>query len=71
VRHEHPTDARAIQLRRSDRGEELLSLSAEIFGQLRDGWAHQLGEQRLRALEDDLEVIAGTARLADMPGWIR
>jgi DNA-binding MarR family transcriptional regulator len=71
VRHEHPTDARAIQLLRSGRGEELLSLSAEIFGQLRAGWAHQLGEERLRALEDDLEVIAGTAHLADMPGWIR
>jgi hypothetical protein len=66
-----PTDARAIQLLRSGRGEELLSLSAEIFGQLRAGWSHQLGEERLRGLEDDLEVIAGTGHLADMPGWIR
>lgn len=70
VRHDHPTDARAVQLQRSPRGEELLSLSAEIFGQLRAGWAHQLGAKRLHALEDDLELIAGTSRIADTPGWI-
>ncbi len=70
VRHEHHTDARAVQLRRSRRGEELLSLSAQIFGQLRAGWAHELGDKRLHALEDDLELVAGTAHVADMPGWI-
>jgi DNA-binding MarR family transcriptional regulator len=70
VRHDHPTDARAVQLRRSRRGEELLSLSAQIFDQLRAGWAHELGDERLHALEDDLEVIAGAAHTGDMPGWI-
>ncbi|MGO9792346.1 MAG: MarR family winged helix-turn-helix transcriptional regulator [Solirubrobacteraceae bacterium] len=70
VRHEHPTDARAVQLQRSLRGEELLLLSAEILGQLRAGWAHELGDERLHWLEDDLETIAGAARLEDLPGWI-
>jgi DNA-binding MarR family transcriptional regulator len=69
-RHQHPTDARAVLLRRSLPGQEFLSLSAEIFDQLRVGWAQQLGEQRLSALEDDLELLAGSARLGDIPGWI-
>ncbi len=69
-RREHPTDARAVQLQRSCRGEELLSLSAEILGQLRAAWAHELGEERFDAFEDDLEVIAGAARLGGLPGWL-
>jgi DNA-binding MarR family transcriptional regulator len=73
IRQPHPTDARAVQLRRSQRGEELLSLSAEIFEQLRDGWKHELGDERVRTLEDDLERLAGAAitKLGDLPGWLR
>lgn len=73
VREAHPTDARAIQLRRSALGEEMLSLSAEIFEQLRNAWKHDLGDAQLRALEDDLERLAGPAlqRLGDLPGWLR
>ena len=70
MHQQHPTDARAVQLQRSLRGEELLLLSAEILGQLRAGWAHELGDERLHWLEDDLETIAGAARLEDLPGWI-
>jgi hypothetical protein len=66
-------DARAVQLRRSPRGEELLSLSAEIFEQLRTDWKRELGDKRVRALEDDLERLAGAAatKLGDLPGWLR
>jgi DNA-binding MarR family transcriptional regulator len=73
IRQQHPTDARAVQLRRSPRGEELLSLSAEIFDQLRTGWQRELGDKRMRALENDLERLAGAsaARLGDLPGWLR
>jgi DNA-binding MarR family transcriptional regulator len=73
VRCRHPTDGRAVRLRRSPRGEEMLSLSAEIFGQLRASWADQLGDARVRALEDDLERIAraASANLGDLPGWLR
>ena len=72
-RQPHPTDARALQLRRSPRGEELLSVSADIFEQLRNGWKHELGDERLRTLEDDLERLAGAAitNLGDLPGWLR
>ena len=73
IRQPHPTDARALQLRRSPRGEELLSFSAEIFEQLRDGWKDELGAKRLETLEDDLERLTGTAmtKLGDLPGWLR
>jgi DNA-binding MarR family transcriptional regulator len=73
LREHHPTDARAVQLRRSPRGEELLAMSAEIFAQLRAGWARELGIERIRALEDDLEriAVAGGAKLGDLPGWLR
>jgi DNA-binding MarR family transcriptional regulator len=73
IRQPHPTDARAIQLRRTPRGEELLSLSAEIFEQLRNGWKRELGGKRIRTLEDDLERVAGAAvaKLGDFPGWLR
>jgi DNA-binding MarR family transcriptional regulator len=74
VTREHdPTDARAVVLRRSPRGEQLLSLSAEIFERLRAAWARELGGDRVQALEDDLERIATStgARLGDLPGWLR
>jgi len=73
LRDQHPTDARAVQLRRSPRGEELLSLSAEIFGRLRAGWARDLGDARIDALENDLERITstGNANFVDLPGWLR
>jgi DNA-binding MarR family transcriptional regulator len=72
-REPHPTDARAIQLRRTPRGEQLLSLSAEIFQQLRTAWAGELGIERVQMLENDLERIAATsgAKVADLPGWLR
>lgn len=67
-----PRDARAIRLHRTDRGEEMLTLSAEIFEQLRDGWAAQIGTSRLHALQDDLAALSSpTAKLGDLPGWLR
>jgi DNA-binding MarR family transcriptional regulator len=74
VREAHPTDARAVAVRRSSRGDELLELSGEIFARLRAEWATTLGAERLRTLEDDLERIAsshGSAKLGDLPGWLR
>jgi DNA-binding MarR family transcriptional regulator len=73
VREDHPTDARAVRLRRSPRGERLLSLSAEIFARLHTSWVDELGVERIAALEDDLERIAASSRakLGDLPGWLR
>lgn len=72
-REHHPADARAVRLRRSVRGDELLALSAEVFERLRSRWASELGAERIRALEDDLERIAapGEGKLGDLPGWLR
>lgn len=73
TREHHPTDARAIQLRRTPHGEQFLSLSAEIFQRLRTAWAGELGIERVQMLENDLERIATTsrARVGDLPGWLR
>jgi DNA-binding MarR family transcriptional regulator len=73
VREQDPRDGRAVALRRTARGVELLVLSAEIFAQLRAVWASELGADRVTALEDDLERIAaaGGAKLGDLPGWLR
>jgi DNA-binding MarR family transcriptional regulator len=73
TREHHPTDARAVQLRRTPYGEQFLSLSAEIFERLRATWARELGSDRMQMLEDDLERIAADSRakLGDLPGWLR
>jgi DNA-binding MarR family transcriptional regulator len=67
-------DARATRLRRTREGDDFLRISAEIFEQLRARWVDQLGADRLRALEHDLETmtaLGGGARVADLPGWMR
>lgn len=73
AREPHPTDARAIQLRRTPHGEEFLALSAEIFQRLHTDWASELGSERIEMLEDDLERIATASpvKLGDLPGWLR
>jgi DNA-binding MarR family transcriptional regulator len=68
-----PRDARATKLIRTTRGTEMLALSAEIFERLRADWVRQLGEERVAALEDDLESVVASSgtRLGDLPGWLR
>ena len=63
-------DARRKLVQLTPRGIDCLARSARIFGQLRARWAETLGEERLRALEDDLRAVtpAELFRL-DMPGW--
>ncbi|MEO9174315.1 MAG: MarR family transcriptional regulator [Gaiellales bacterium] len=68
-----PGDARASRIERRPRGDELLELSAQIFARSRRRLVDELGAERIGALEDDLESIAGpgAATLApDVPGWI-
>jgi DNA-binding MarR family transcriptional regulator len=68
-----PRDARATRLVQTERGIEMLALSAAIFERLRADWVRQLGEARVEALEDDLESVVASsgARLGDLPGWLR
>jgi DNA-binding MarR family transcriptional regulator len=70
VREPDPRDARRKVVRLTEHGLDCLRRSARIFDRLRAGWAETLGEERLRALEDDLRAVtpADLLRL-DMPGW--
>jgi DNA-binding MarR family transcriptional regulator len=65
-----PRDARRKVVRLTPHGLDALYRSARIFDELRARWAHAIGEDRLRALEDDLRKVtpADYFRL-DVPGW--
>jgi DNA-binding MarR family transcriptional regulator len=76
ARRADDTDARAWRLHRTQRGEEMLRLSATIFEAQRRRLVRELGPDRVGALEDDLESMAGgaarsgLAAVADLPGWL-
>jgi DNA-binding MarR family transcriptional regulator len=69
----HPQDQRAVLIRRSAAGEEMLLLSARIFGEIRTELARQLGDTRLAELEATLVRIdrERSPKLGDLPGWLR
>ena len=65
-----PRDARRKRIVLTDRGVDSLVRSARIFDALRAQWAQTLGEERLRALEDDLRRVTPAELLRlDVPGW--
>jgi len=66
-----PGDARRRTVRVTDRGREVLRLSATIFDALRAAWAQQLGPTAVDQLEASLRKIlgAGAFRL-DTVGWL-
>jgi DNA-binding MarR family transcriptional regulator len=65
-----PHDARRKLVRLTDRGVDMLERSARIFDELRAEWASRIGEDRLRALEDDLVTATGGEGFRlDVPGW--
>jgi DNA-binding MarR family transcriptional regulator len=69
-RLDDPADGRRKLVRLTPRGTDSLVRSAAIFAELRDGWARQLGPQRLHELEADLRTVVppGGFRL-DAAGW--
>ncbi|MFF9112264.1 MULTISPECIES: MarR family winged helix-turn-helix transcriptional regulator [unclassified Streptomyces] len=70
-RADDPTDARRKVVRLTGRGIDVLARSARIFERLRADWAARLGEDRVRAVEDDLAaVVAPGAFRLDAAGWI-
>lgn len=73
VREPDPADARATRIRRTPRGDDLLAKSEASFARQHAELAERLGPRRLAHLEDDLEQIAGDARmvrLTDTAGWL-
>jgi DNA-binding MarR family transcriptional regulator len=69
----HPRDQRAALVKRAARGDEMLALSARIFGRIHGEIAKLLGRTQLEALETALNTIASerTPKLGDLPGWLR
>jgi DNA-binding MarR family transcriptional regulator len=69
----HPEDQRAALVKRAARGDEMLLLSAQIFGRIHADIAQRLGEAQLESLEVALNTIADERRpkLGDLPGWLR
>lgn len=59
VRETDPDDARRKRLRVTPRGHEMMALGGELFDQVRDRWAAQIGARRLTELESDLARLTG------------
>jgi DNA-binding MarR family transcriptional regulator len=69
-RADDPADARRKLIRLTPRGIDSLTQAAEIFDQLRAGWAEKLGEERLAVVEASLRtVVPATGFPVDVPGW--
>ena len=73
IRVAHPEDQRAALVKRAALGEEMLALSAQIFGRIHAEIAERLGRAQLEELEAALTGIASerAPRLGDLPGWLR
>ena len=66
-----PTDGRRKRLQVTERGFAMLREAEEIFDDLRDRWAQQIGEDQLALLEARLADLVGNAGVRlDAPGWI-
>jgi DNA-binding MarR family transcriptional regulator len=63
-------DRRRKLVRLTPRGLEALTLSAEIFTDIRARWAHALGPDRVDELEASLRTMTpGETFRLDVPGW--
>lgn len=69
-REPDPADSRAIILRRTPTGTEILDASARFFELKRAEWADELGADRYDNLLHDLDRLARGARIGNLPGWI-
>jgi DNA-binding MarR family transcriptional regulator len=62
-----PADARAKQVRLSDRGRSLLGEVEQIWVDLERDWAATLGNDRLAALRADVETVVRAAHGGALP----
>lgn len=70
TRHAGIDDARAVLLKRTDRAEEVLALSARFFEVQMREWRSVLGEDRFDTMIDALATIGEGRNLGDFPGWL-
>ncbi|MEK4876984.1 MULTISPECIES: MarR family winged helix-turn-helix transcriptional regulator [unclassified Paenibacillus] len=71
VREVDPLDARRKCLRVTARGLEMLREAEEIFDELRNKWAQQIGSAQLEELEKYLaELIGSDPNRLDNSGWL-
>jgi DNA-binding MarR family transcriptional regulator len=69
-RLDDPADARRKLIRLTSRGVDSLNQAAQIFEELRAGWAEKLGAERLAVVEASLRtVVPVTGFPVDVPGW--
>jgi DNA-binding MarR family transcriptional regulator len=71
-REPDPADGRAVRLRRTARGHEMLDLSAAFFEKYHTRLAQTLGSRRLAELEDALQRMTTPTGdyLHSFPGWM-
>ena len=65
-----PDDRRAVLLRRTAHGEEMLAASEAGFERVVDRWRQQLGAARFDAMVQALAEVAGDRPVGDLPGWL-
>ena len=73
-RSPHADDGRSWTLTRTKRGTEMLALSAQIFDRIHRRWIGELGQERIRNLEEDLARLASAtppASVSNLPGWLQ
>lgn len=70
VRERDPADGRALIVRRSERGNELLASSARFLVQREAEWEQQFGAEPMREFSRILLSLAGNANIGDFPGWV-
>ncbi|TPP05071.1 MarR family transcriptional regulator [Rhizobium glycinendophyticum] len=64
-------DARRKKLRITELGYEVMQMGAEVFQDLRNQWAHEIGIGKLEALEAELRLLVGAPSVRiDTPGWM-
>ncbi len=71
VREVDPVDARRKRLRVTARGFDMLREAEEIFDELRNQWARQIGTTQLEEIEKHLAELVGTDPIRlDTSGWL-
>ena len=63
------TLANQHRLKLTPYGEDVKARSLRVIADLRAGWATELGEERMLALEADLRKVTPREVRLDIPGW--